>query len=77
MKKAMKVKIRKVVYYSVIGPVTAAYLPLLLLNAGLNWCTERIIDFFGIMQRITKCFDNDHTDNRPPLDPERGAERSN
>lgn len=76
MKKAMKVKIRKVVYYSVVGPVTAAYLPLLLLNAGLNWCTERVCDFFVIMQRITKCFDNEYPDNQS-LDPERGAERSN
>lgn len=61
-------------YYAATLPVAAAYFPLLLLNAGLNWCTDRVCNYFGFMQRITKCFYNECLDNRP-LDHERGAER--
>lgn len=59
----MKVNIRKIMYYSVVIPTAAVYAPLLMANAGLNWCTARILDFFGLMQRVTKCFDNEHPDN--------------
>ena len=55
----MKVNIRKVKYYSAVIPAAAIYLPFLLLNDGLNWCTERVLVFFGFMQRVTKCFDNE------------------
>ena len=72
--RTMKINIRKVWYYSAVGPVVAVYFPLLVLNAGLNWCTERLIDFFEFMQKVTKCFNNEKSDNRP-LDTERGAER--
>lgn len=46
-------------YYAATLSVAAVYFPLLVLNAGISWCTERLLDFFGIMQRITKCFDNE------------------